>query len=154
MSNGSVTHETFTVDRVYDAPAAAVFAAWADPALKARWFSGPDAEHELDFRVGGREVSRAGPPEGPLYTFDARYADIVPERRIVYTYEMHADETLLSVSVATVELTPAGDGTRLRLTEEAAFLDARDTREGREGGNRHLLDRLGEQLGSTPERSR
>jgi uncharacterized protein YndB with AHSA1/START domain len=43
--------------RLYDAPAGRVFAAWADPAAKARGFS-PGGPHELDFRVGGREVAQ------------------------------------------------------------------------------------------------
>jgi uncharacterized protein YndB with AHSA1/START domain len=150
VSDRSVTHATFTIERVYAASPGAVFAAWADPALKARWFSGPGAQHELDFRVGGRELNRDGPRGGPLYTFDARFAEIVPEERIVYTYEMYADEALASVSLATVELGPDGHGTRLRLTEQAAFLDERDVREVRERGTRGLLDRLGEEVETTP----
>jgi len=69
-----------------------VFAAWADRAAKARWFGGPDdgnTEYELDFRVGGRELNRGGPPEGPVYTYEAVYRDIAPNERIVYTYEMY-----------------------------------------------------------------
>ena len=68
MAERSVTHATFVVERTYDAPPARVFAAWADPAAKARWFAGPDewgsAVFELDFRVGGREVSRGTAPDG------------------------------------------------------------------------------------------
>ena len=51
-----VTHATFSLERCYSAPPAQVFAAWAEPAAKARWFAGgPDSGHQLDFRVGGRE---------------------------------------------------------------------------------------------------
>src|ERR1035438_7768551 len=53
-----VTHATFSLERSYPVSAARVFAAWADPAAKARWFApGPDSGHQLDFRVGGREVN-------------------------------------------------------------------------------------------------
>ena len=76
------------------------------PLLKARWFAGSaealGAGYELDFRVGGREVNRGGPPGGPVYTYESEFRDIVPEQRIVYTYEMYADETRISVSVAPV----------------------------------------------------
>ena len=38
-----VTHASFTLERSYPTPPARVFAAWADPALKSRWFTGGDA---------------------------------------------------------------------------------------------------------------
>jgi hypothetical protein len=75
MSQTSVRHSSFVVERRYDAPSSRVFAAWADPEAKRRWFGGPEAwltvDHELDFRVGGREINRVGPSDGPLHTFDA-----------------------------------------------------------------------------------
>ena len=38
MSERSTEHSTFVVERTYPASPARVFAAWADPAAKARWF--------------------------------------------------------------------------------------------------------------------
>jgi uncharacterized protein YndB with AHSA1/START domain len=146
MSERSVTHATFAVERTYDASAARVFAAWAQPEAKARWFMQPGGEFELEFRVGGREFSRGAPPDGADYTFEARYQDIVPEERIVYVYDMHLADRRISVSLATVELKPAGDGTRLIFTEQGAFLDGLDTPELREQGTGTLLDALGEEL--------
>jgi uncharacterized protein YndB with AHSA1/START domain len=149
MSERSITHGTFVLERIYDASPTRVFAAWANPAAKARWFAGPDevdANYELDFRVGGREVNRGGPPGGPVYTYDARYQDIVPNLRIVYTYDMHLNQTRISVSLATVEFKPAGAGTRLILTEHGAFLDGHDTPAQREHGTGELLDALGVEL--------
>jgi uncharacterized protein YndB with AHSA1/START domain len=149
MSERSVTHGTFVLERTYDASPARVFAAWANPAAKARWFGSPDeggAKYELDFRVGGREVNRGGPPGGPVYTYDAHYQDIVPNLRIIYTYDMHLNQTRISVSLATVEFKPAGAGTRLILTEYGAFLDGHDTPAQREHGTGELLDALGVEL--------
>ncbi len=149
MSERSVTHATFVVERTYDAPPARVFAAWSEPAAKARWFADPDdpgAEWEMDFRVGGREISRGGPPDGPVYAFEGRYQDIVPNERIVYTYDMYLDPARISVSLATVELKPAGSGTRLVFTEQGAFLDGLDTPAQREQGMGSLLDALGAEL--------
>jgi hypothetical protein len=54
----SVEHDRFELQRTYPAPPERVFARWADPALKAGWFSAPGAEYEFDFRVGGHEVNR------------------------------------------------------------------------------------------------
>lgn len=150
MTEGSVTHATFAVKRKYDASPARIFAAWADPAAKARWFGSPGdsaAEFELDFRIGGRELSRGTAPNGQRYAFEALYQDVVPDDRIVYTYDMHIDERRISVSLATVELRPEGEGTRLTYTEQGAFLDGLDTPEQREQGTGGLLDALGEELG-------
>jgi uncharacterized protein YndB with AHSA1/START domain len=150
MTERSVTHATFVVERTYDAAPARVFAAFADPVAKARWFAGPEewgpAEHELDFRVGGREISRGGPKGGPVFTYEARYQDIVPNERIISTYDMCMDETRISVSLATVALEPAGVGTRLTYTEQGAFLDGHDTPDQREHGTGELLDALGAEL--------
>ena len=145
MSERSVTHATFAVERTYAAAPDRVFAAWADPAAKGRWFGGDDWEHELDFRVGGREVSR-GAVDGTVFTFDARYQDIVPDERIVYAYDMHMGEARISVSLATVELHPDETGTRLVFTEQGAFLDGLDDPKQRESGTGTLLDALGKEL--------
>jgi uncharacterized protein YndB with AHSA1/START domain len=154
MTERSVTHATFVVERAYDASPARVFAAFADPATKARWFVGPEEwgpdEFELDFRVGGREVSRGGPKGGPVHVYESRYQDIVTNERLVWTYHMLLDEQLISVSVATVEFAPEGAGTRLVLTEQGAFLDGHDTADQRERGTGELLDALGAELQRSP----
>ncbi len=150
MPERSVTHATFAVERTYDATPARVFAAWADPEAKARWFGPPDEgveEFELDFQVGGREFSRGTVPDGEgTYIYEARYQDIVPDERIVYAYDMHLDGTRISVSLGTVELKPDGDGTALTYTEQGAFLDGLDDPEQRKQGTGGLLDALGEEL--------
>lgn len=156
MSERSIEHATFVVERTYDVSPARVFAAWADPAAKARWFGGGEeetGEYKLDFRVGGQELSRGAGPDGELYTYEARYQDIVPEQRIVYTYDMHRDETRISVSLATVELEPDGGGTRLIFTEQGAFLDGEDKPQDREQGTGSLLDALGAELQRQPARA-
>ncbi|HVC68301.1 MAG TPA: SRPBCC family protein [Acidimicrobiales bacterium] len=154
MTPPTVVHETFAIERTYDVPVASVFRAWTDPAVKARWFAGSSdalgAGYELDFRVGGSEVHRGGPPGGPVYTYESRYHDIVPERRIVYTYEMYADGSRISVSVATIEFRGEGASTRLVLTEQGVFLDGLDTPAQREAGTRSLLDSLAAVVGGGP----
>jgi uncharacterized protein YndB with AHSA1/START domain len=147
MSGRSVTHSSFSVERRYPAAPQRVFRAWSEPATKARWFTNPRAEvvpipHELDFRVGGRERLSGGRRAGPIYRYEAIYYDIVPDSRLVYAYEMFADDRRISVSLATMEVHPDGSGTRLVYTEQGAFLDGLDKVEHREQGTRDLLDAL------------
>src|SRR5690348_16069272 len=112
MSDHSVAHSTFSLERTYRAAPARVFAAWAEPAAKAQWFAGPSAEHRLDFRVGGREVARGANGDGDVLTFESTYHDIVPSARIVYSSTLSVRDRVATVSVTTVEISPAGDGTR------------------------------------------
>ena len=146
MKAGSCQHATFVIERRYAASPARVFAAWADPALKARWFSGPSAwqneGYVLDFRVGGREHLRTGTPGGKVHQYDCCYQDIVPDARIVYGYDMHIGEARISVSLATVEFQADGAGTRMKFTEQAVFLDGYDDSGSRERGTKELLGKL------------
>lgn len=154
MTQRSVTHATFTLERTYDAPPKRVFNAFADPAVKALWFAGPDDWEnevpEFDFRVGGREANVGRPKGGPLSSFEARYYDIVPDERIIFAYDMLSDDKRISVSLTTIELEPAGNGTRLTFTEQGAFLEGYDDPSQRERGTRDLLDALGAALAREP----
>jgi uncharacterized protein YndB with AHSA1/START domain len=147
MTTRNAEHGTFTITRTYPVPPERVFAAWSSQGAKARWFGAPGtADYALDFRVGGSETNRGGPPGGPVYSYDATYQDIVPDQRIVYDYTMHADDALISVSVTTVEFASAASGTTLTFTEQGVFLDGVDTPAIREKGTGELLDALGDAL--------
>jgi uncharacterized protein YndB with AHSA1/START domain len=151
MANqSSVVHSTFSIERTYPSPPARVFAAFSNQATKRRWFAEGEGweidEFSLDFRVGGREVSRFRFKGGAPMGNDTVYLDIVPDRRIVLAYTMMVGDKRISVSLATVEIMPSGDGARLVYTEQAAFFDGADKPAGREAGCCHLLKRLGEEL--------
>jgi len=147
----SAQDATLVIERSFAAPPARVFQAFADEKAKAKWFEGPaeweKGPHEFDFRVGGREVSSGGPKGGAMHAFACVYQDIVPNQRIVYSYDMHFDDNRISVSLTTIEFAPEGSGTRLKSTEPGVFLDGHDDAGSREQGSRWLLDKLGESLG-------
>ncbi|MFC0598168.1 SRPBCC domain-containing protein [Streptomyces palmae] len=123
-----VRHDTFTVDfHLADSPGT-VFGAFADTPVRRRWFKlpGRQVSYDHDFTVNGGETASSvftvagAAPERLAYS--SRYLDIVSGSRIVYTYTARVDDLPRWVSLVTVELRPEADGTRLRWTEQAAFL--------------------------------
>jgi uncharacterized protein YndB with AHSA1/START domain len=153
MTDRSVVHSTFSIERAYDRPPARVFAAWADPAIKSRWFGGTDetpVDLDADFRVGGTEQVRGD--DG----YVARYHEILPDERIVFTYDLSFGGPLVSVSVATVEFHPAGGGSGTQLTyiEHGAFFDGLDDPDLRKNGTGGMLDELGRLLSREHEAAR
>ncbi len=84
----------------------------------------------------------AGPIAGMVITNDSVYEVIQPNLRIVTAYRMSIDGRPFSVSVATIELIPAGAGTELILTHQGVYLEGADGPEMRKGGWEHLLGKL------------
>ena len=147
MTQRSATHDTFVIEREYKAAPAKVFAAFSNPEAKAKWFVGPDnwdkSNHKLEFRVGGRESVSGGPPGGPVHYYNGQIMDIVENARLIIAYEMHLDETRISVSLGTTEIHASGTGSRLIYTEQGAFLDGYDDAGERERGTQELFNLLG-----------
>ncbi len=140
-------HAVFTIERRYDASPARVFHALSDRAAKDRWFCGAEGYTPLargmDVRPGGHERATGRWASGVVSSFEATYFDVIPNERLIYAYEMRLDDRKISVSLATIELTPDGAGTRLTVTEQGAFLGGYDDAGARQHGTGVLLDRLG-----------
>lgn len=149
ISQSTVVHSTFSLERVYEATPARVFAAFADLPTKRRWMVEGEGwevdEYTMDFRVGGLE-GRFRYRGGPEIRNDTIYQDIVADRRIVFAYTMTVGDKRISASLATVELIPLDDRTRLTYTEQGAFFDGADTPQAREVGCGALLESLAQEL--------
>ncbi len=147
-------HGSFTLERVFAAPPSCVFHAFTDIEAKAKWFgAGPEqtmVERYMDATPGGRERALGHWSNGNTSCFDAVYFDVVPDRRLVYAYEMHLNGIKISVSLATLELSPVAGGTRLVVTEQGSFLEGYADAGSHEQGTGFLLDQLGASLGGPP----
>ena len=144
MTERSVVHSTFTLEREYSAPPARVFAGFSSKEQKEKWFGDaayPPAVWDFDFREGGREYT-SGEFHGQNSIFDAVYHDIVPDERIVISYTMHFGDQKLSTSLQTLEFFATATGTRLVLVEHGAYFDGNDKPGLREEGTRGLLEQL------------
>ncbi|MCU1236852.1 MAG: Activator of Hsp90 ATPase 1 family protein [Candidatus Solibacter sp.] len=152
MKEPSAIHATFVMERKYKAAPEKVFAAFADPAKKRRWFveSGGHElieQYQMDFRVGGQEracfrFKEGTPVAGLICVTEGRYQDIVPDRRIVEASTMTIGGRRISASQVTIDLLPDEGGTELILTHQGAFFEGADGPQMREGGWRKLIDRL------------
>jgi len=157
MEPQPVVHSTFVIQRSFTKPPQRVFAAFADPAKKRRWYAESENkdidEFEADFRVGGTERTRYRHKQdsrfaGVVFTGESIYQSIVPDRRIVSASTMAYGDHRFSAALITVELLPTGQGTDLVFTHQGAFFEGSDGPQMREAGWRALLDRLQTELAS------
>jgi uncharacterized protein YndB with AHSA1/START domain len=136
-----ITHSTFTLERRYPATVERVFGAWANPEARRRWMA-QGAEHSQDFVVGGLETVKGFDGEGRALTYAARYAEIVPNERILTTSTLHTEDRLSTVSVTSVEFRAEDADTLLVLTEHGIYLSGQEQPEWREHGTAQQLDTL------------
>lgn len=139
------THTDFVIEREFDAAPKAVFQAWADPQAKRRW-SDCHAEHTTEYRVDfqplGHETHQVVYPDGRVQRIEKVFFDIVPARRIVFSYDIQLDAHRLSVSLVTVEFFAHRKGTRMVYREQLAYLDGHEDFDQRLRGTEESLDRL------------
>ena len=150
-----LNHCIFVIERSYPTTPEQVFAAFADPIKKRRWFAEGENkvvdEFVTDFRVGGREVTRYHYLEGTPFTGigfanESSYQNIVQDLRIVNASTMTIGGNCISASLILFEFAPTERGTDLTCTFQGFFFEGSDGPQIREMGWRKLLVRLGEEL--------
>jgi uncharacterized protein YndB with AHSA1/START domain len=155
MSNTPIIHNTFVVERTYPKTPERVFNAFADPAAKRRWYSAGthhDIERfDMDFRPGGTEhfiyrFKEGSPFPGSTISNETIFCDIIPNQRIVTSSTMSFGDRHISVALVTFEFVPAGEGTTLICTHQAAFFEGSGGPEMREEGWRSLFEKLATDL--------
>ena len=144
--------QSLVIVRTLDAPPELVYEAWTSAEHARRWWyprqGGQDfacVAFAMDFRVGGDYRYCIRSPQGQDTWAHGTYREIVPNQRLVFTFQWEwapepSDETLI-----TVTFEPQGRaGTKLTFTQ-APFRDAA-MRDGHEGGWGAVLDRLAEEV--------
>lgn len=122
-----------TLVRRLASPAHAVYAAWTQPRLLARWLAGGAdtvTSVTVDLRTGGRFRVEGVNGDGKPYAYSGTYLDLAESRRIAlsWIYDGPVPALRTGSSVVIAEMRPlAADLTELTLTHEK--LSARDTGE-------------------------
>ncbi|HEY2887769.1 MAG TPA: SRPBCC domain-containing protein [Candidatus Limnocylindrales bacterium] len=147
-AHATVTHGTFTIQRTYPVSVHELFGVWSSQAAKDEWFASMQDflaakdSYTLDFRVGGAEILDGRLPSGRHFHYAATHQDIVPDVRIIQSYDVLIDDRRISVSVITVEFLAADGGATLLITEQGTFLDGFDNNDERRLGALSNLDSI------------
>lgn len=149
---GSATSALVHVTRKLAAPRDAVFRAWTEPDLFARWFTPPgnaSVTAELDVRPGGSyriTLERTEMIAG-ISQIVGRYLEVDPPERLVFTFGWEEPpmldglEALATLdSRVTVRFRGAGAGTEVSITHER--LDSAELRAFHRWGWESTLEQL------------
>lgn len=143
-TNSSEAATAVTVRRHISAPPERVFDAWTEAEGMGAWMCPAPterAEVEADVRVGGRfKIDMHG--AGEVYEHTGEYLEVVPPRRLVFTWVSRA--TGGRESRVTVELFAMGGGTDIVLTHEG--LPSAESARNHDAGWTDILRKLAERL--------
>ena len=110
---------SLTISRRLPVPREAVFRAWTDPAVLARWW-GPEGfvtpVCEMDVRPGGRWRTCMRSAAGSEHFCQGVFREIVPPERLVLSFAWESDGAPGHETTLTITLYADGDETELVLT--------------------------------------
>ena len=141
---GTKTQErpSLALVRKLDCAPAKVWRAITEPEMLKQWMAPADAFKipvaETELRVGGRYHIVMNAPDGEVHDVSGVYREIVPNKKLVYTWAWKT--TPERESVVTIELRALGSGTELTLKHEQ-FADE-EARNRHEQGWNGCLARL------------
>ena len=111
MTTKSNLAEAVVIERTFNAPVAKVWQALTDVDQMREWyFDLKEFKPEIGFEFGF-----VAEHEGNTYDHRCRITEIIPQKKIAYTWRYHGHE---GDSLVTIELFAQGDKTRLKLTHE------------------------------------
>jgi uncharacterized protein YndB with AHSA1/START domain len=136
------------ITRLIKARPQRVYAAWTDPVQLKQWFGPEDVQtHDFaaDVRIGGKFHWHLTNQEGEPMTVRGEYRELIPGKRIVFTWAWDDDEAWENrTSVVTIDLADRDGGTELRLMHEQ--LPSEASRDRHDHGWNKVLGKLEEFL--------
>jgi uncharacterized protein YndB with AHSA1/START domain len=144
MKDETAEKTSLEIVRFINVPTDRVYDAWTDPAQLRQWF-GPENVRTrnitADVRVGGNYRWDLTSPEGEEMSAFGEYKELVPGKKIVFTWQWDNDEAWENrTSVVTIELVESRGGTELRLKHEK--LPSEESRDRHNEGWNSLVDKL------------
>ena len=141
----AVVHKTLTFKQAVQAPLARVWEAFAKPVQRAAW-SVPSGEalvyEQANFRIGGQDIYRCGPPQSLDFHGTARYHQIAPMSLIVHTDAVTTAGQALSIALVTWQFTALGDETQILLTDQVVSFVGPALIDGHANGHAKALEQL------------
>lgn len=141
---------TVRIERTYQAPADAVFAAWTSPEVMRRWWrveqGWGESDAEVDLRVGGDiRVVMHDTEKDAEYGGGGKYTEIDPPNRLAFTWLWDDDDrrTLIEIDFEEIDGATKVSFTHSGLWDEEAVRD-------HEGGWTKILARLASTLDERP----
>lgn len=88
--------------RAFAVPLSLLYQAWTDPAMMNGWFH-PNPQLTsvciVDLRVGGRYEVQMHPPQGDPYIVAGVYREIIPDEKLVFTWQWQGDEEAVEMLI-------------------------------------------------------
>ena len=146
MTTKTYGKTSLEIKRVINAPPSRVYAAWTDPVQLKQWWGPKEVKtrnFSADARVGGKYRWDLINQEGEEMSVFGEYRELVPDKRIVFTWKWDDDEAWEAKnSVVTIELSECDGGTELKLTH--VQLPSEASRDRHNEGWNSVLDRFEE----------
>jgi uncharacterized protein YndB with AHSA1/START domain len=124
MEQRLATKPSLALNRHYPVAPEKVWRAWTDAEAVKRWWGPGPGEPvslaELDVRVGGRFRIVFGGPDGKMHECAGVYKEVVPNRKLVFTWHW-PNSTPERVSLVTIVFEAVGKGTELHFKHEQLF---------------------------------
>jgi uncharacterized protein YndB with AHSA1/START domain len=142
--NVKIADDELLITRIFDAPASLLFALWSKPEHMKRWM-GPSSftcpEAQIDFRVGGSYRAMIKSKERGENWFGGVYREIVPNKRLVFTFAWDNDGPSAGVETLVTITFEERNGKTVQTFHQRPFLSI-ESRDSHVGGWTGAFDKL------------